>query len=208
MREITARAIWFWNFTSSASTSEQSSRFPFPLLLIHAAFVRGLVGLHRNLVWSLGFLFKYEIMGWLHLLLRWSSAHPTAAGRAVCTSVILGINQHLCTGKRSSGCTGNLEELSRDFPCPHLEFPSNICSTKWLLRVPLSCTLWCTQSITPIMLLIFRPEEGSQTTFYFFVAVCSFKCAPALAPVPGVLLLHQGKWNKSTPRWWSLGVKK
>lgn len=97
MKEITARAIWFWNFTSSASTLEQSfcfSFFPPPLLflLIHAAFFFLCVcvfearwGLHRNLQ----DFFSLEIWNY-GVASICCSAHPTAVAELFAPRIWVG----------------------------------------------------------------------------------------------------------------------
>lgn len=166
-----------------------------PPLLIHAAFVSRLVGLHRNFVWSRA-RFSLQIwnrgvasssasaveaalhanswwQGCLHPRLRcvgnsshfWDKQAPLHWEKESCPA-------GFCVWR--SGCRGNPRNRVRAgiFPAQSWSLcPSNICSTKWLLRA----TPWRRSSIilhfpvytehNPLHAFNIPAWEGSQTTF-------------------------------------------
>lgn len=154
MREITARAIWFWNFTSSASTLEQSFCFAFPLLFIRAAFVGDSVGSAQKL-WTQGWVFPSNMklgVDEIHLLCSSALGEGAVASR-VCV------------------CSSGNPRAERGFSLPT--------SGAWVpptSAAPRGCselhnpTLWA----KPHHDFHIPAPEGAQTTFFFFFCFCLF----------------------------------
>lgn len=149
MREITAWAIWFWNFTSSASTLEQSFCFAFPPLFIRAAFVRDSVGSAQKLR-SRGWVFPSNMKFGVDE--NSSSVGEGAVASRVCVCAALGT-----------------QELSGDFPCPHLEFES--LQHLQHPEVAQSSIIQHTE-LNPIMNFIFQPQKEHKQLFFLFCFCC------------------------------------
>lgn len=159
MREITAWAIWFWNFTSSASTLEQSFCFAFPPLFIRAAFVRDSVGSAQKLR-SRGWVFPSNMKFGVDE--NSSSVGEGAVASRVCVCAALGT-----------------QELSGDFPCPHLEFES--LQHLQHPEVAQSSIIQHTE-LNPIMNFIFQPQKEHKQLFFFVLFLLLFVHLNALGP--------------------------